>query len=49
VEVVGAVLGNEGTDFESVLETGVDGAIAAEGEAVAQLGEPDENERQEWP
>lgn len=46
-EVLGGVVGYQGLDLEAVLETRVERAVAAEGEAIAQLGGTDEDEREQ--
>jgi hypothetical protein len=46
-EVLGGVVGDEGVDVQAAVETGVEGAIAAQGEPVVKLGEADEHEGEE--
>ena len=46
-EVLGGVVGSERRDLEAVVEARVQRAVATEAEAVAELGEADEDEREE--
>ncbi len=46
-EVLAAVVWGQRTDLEAVVEARVERAIASERQALAELGEPDEDERQE--
>lgn len=46
-EILGGVGGGEGLDLEAVMEARVEGAITAQGETIAKLGEDDEDEREE--
>ena len=46
-EVLGGVVGGEGLDLEAVMEARVERAVAAQGEAIAELGEADEDEREQ--
>jgi hypothetical protein len=46
-QVLGGVLGGEGRDVEAVVDARIQRAVAAEGEALAEFGEADEDEREE--
>jgi hypothetical protein len=46
-KILGGVVGGEGLDLEAVMEARVERAVAAQGEAIAKLGEADEDEREE--
>lgn len=46
-EVLGSVIGDKGLDLEAVIDAGVQRAVAPQGEAVAELGQPDEDEREQ--
>ena len=48
-EVLGGIVGDEGIDVQAAVETGVERAVAAQGEAIVELGETDEDERQQRP
>jgi hypothetical protein len=46
-DILGGVVGNEGFDLEAVMDPRVERAITAQGEAVAQFGKADEDEREQ--
>jgi hypothetical protein len=46
-DVVGGVGGREGPDAETIVEAGVERAISAAGKALVEIGETDEDEREE--
>lgn len=46
-EILGGVVGGERVDLEAVMEARVERAVAAQGEAIAELREAGEDEREE--
>ena len=46
-EVLGGVVGCEGVELEPVVKAREERSISPEGEAISQLGQPDEDEREE--
>jgi hypothetical protein len=46
-EILGGVVGRERIDLDAVVQARVERAVATEGEPVAQLGEADEDEREQ--
>src|SRR6266498_3022907 len=46
-QVLGGVVGDKGLDLEAVVDPRVERAIAPQGEAIAQFGKTDEDEREQ--